>query len=351
MARLDAARSPLVAVLFAALLVVLWALRSVLMLVGFAALLAFALDPLVSGLQHLSRGRVSRGVAAGLVVLALVALGAWAAVIGVPRVVHELGRFVERAPLSLDQALAAARAYAEHQGLEAWLGPLGGASPMHASELLATAGRTLLGQVGKVLGSLGALVGIALVPMLAFYQLAEREAVEASVLRFVPEALWPRAQTLIAAVDRALRSYVRGQGVVCLTMGVLVGVALALWGFPVAALLGVIVALAEVVPILGFWLASLAIALAGYSVEPGLALWGFVTYLGLNQLVGLLVTPRVMGRHMKLHPFLVIVSILAGGTLLGPAGAVLALPITAALQSVVAELTASRGRAIPEEDA
>ena len=74
-----------------------------------------------------------------------------------------------------------------------------------------------------------------------------------------------------------------------------------------------------------------------WSVSPASAAWAFLAYLALNQLVGVFVTPRVMGRHMRMHPFVVTVSILSGGILLGAAGAILALPLAAALQSVISE--------------
>ncbi|HTR98048.1 MAG TPA: AI-2E family transporter [Candidatus Acidoferrales bacterium] len=335
----DSARTALFMVLFAMVAWLLWELREVLLLVGFSAVLAFALDPLVSALERVKTpwGPVRRGIAAALVVLAIVALGAWALMMVLPQLARELSRFVAGAPASLERLLAALRAFAISRGAGAWLGPLGGDDPMSAAELLRQVGVAVLGFVGRSFGSIGHVVGLALIPVLAFWLLAEREAVERSALDFIPEGVRPRVAQVIKAIDRALRSYVRGQSIVCATMGVLVGLALWLLHVPVPALLGTVVAIAEVVPILGFWTASLAIVLAGWAASPEQALWGWLAYLAVNQGVSLLVTPRVMGRHMKLHPFVVIVSILSGGALLGAAGAVLALPLAAAVQSVVSE--------------
>ena len=106
-----------------------------------------------------------------------------------------------------------------------------------------------------------------------------------------------------------------------------------------------VVGVVEVIPILGFWIASIAIVLAGWSVSPATAAWAFLAYLTLNQLVGWLVTPRVMGRHLRMHPFIVTVSILSGGVLLGAAGAILALPLAAALQSLISEFAPRSRRA------
>jgi predicted PurR-regulated permease PerM len=267
----------------------------------------------------------------------IVMLGTWALMVALPQLAHELSRFVQGAPASLERLLAAVRAFAASRGAGAWLGPLGGEEPMSASDLLRSAGGALVTAVGRSFGSLGHIIGLALVPMLAFWLLAEREAVQRSALEFIPEDARPRVRQVLVAIDRALRSYVRGQSIVCVTMGMLVGIALALLRVPVPALLGTLVAVAEVIPIIGFWSASMAIVLAGWAASPEQALWGWLAYVVINQGISLLVTPRVMGRHMKLHPFVVIVSILSGGTLLGAAGAVLALPIAAAVQSLVSE--------------
>src|SRR5262249_28787199 len=141
------------------------------------------------------------------------------------------------------------------------------------------------------------------------------------------------------AVDRALRSYVRGQAVVVLTMGTLVGIVLAVLGFRLALLLGVLAGLGELIPYLGFTVAPLSIRLAGISGGPTHALAGVAGYVAVNWTVGTFITPRVMGRHLKMHPFVVTVSVLSGVEVLGAPGAVLALPAAAVIQSLVAELT------------
>jgi len=175
-------------------------------------------------------------------------------------------------------------------------------------------------------------------PLLAFYLLAERADVQRSIARFIPPVFRSRAARLGRAVDRALRSYVRGQAIVCLVMGTAVGAALVALRFPFALILGILVGFGEVVPYLGFLTAAVAIVLTGFSIDPLHAVLGLVVYAVINNLVGTFITPRVMGRYLEMHPFVVTVSVLAGGRLLGPAGAVLALPVAAVVQSVVAEL-------------
>ena len=338
----DALRTAAFTVLLLVVVAVLWALRDVLMLVGYAAVLAFALEPLVARLASLRvRGAgVSRPFAAALVMIVLVGLGLWMLVRVVPQVVAELGGFVERAPENLSRLQAWVDAWASARGWHVFGDP----GSFDAAALLRTSGGTLLRTIGGGLGNLGGLVGLALVPILAFYLMTERDAVEGSALGFVPEGARPRVRQALRAVDRALRSYVRGQTIVCATIGLASWLAFWALGLPASLLLGLVVGLAEAIPILGFWIASVAIVLAGWSVAPATAAWAFLVYLALNQLVGVLVTPRVMGRHMRMHPFVVTVSILSGGALLGAAGAILALPLAAALQSLISEFAPKRTR-------
>jgi predicted PurR-regulated permease PerM len=128
-------------------------------------------------------------------------------------------------------------------------------------------------------------------------------------------------------------------------MGTVVGAALALMHHPAALLLGVLVGVSEVIPFLGPVVAAIAILLAGATVSLLQGILGVGAYALLNWIVGTFVTPRVMSRYLKMHPFVVTVSVLAGARLLGPAGALLALPCAAVIQTVMAEIAPATGEA------
>jgi predicted PurR-regulated permease PerM len=341
----ESSRPYLVAVVGVALLFILWTLRSVAILVALAFMLAYLLEPLVAALHRmpLPRGwRLPRAAASAIVILGMGAAGGWALALALPRFGAEVGGFLQDVPANVASLVAHTREWAAARGLSPYVEPALDQLKLGGPELVQSAGKNVLGWAGQRIAGLGQLLGLALLPVLAFYLLAEAEAVQASALRFVPAGAVPRVQRLFAAADRALRSYVRGQTIVCLTMGVLVGSALALLGFPLALLLGVIVGVAELLPYIGFWIAALTIGFTGYGVNPALSLLGIAAYAVINNLVGTFITPRVMGRHLEMHPFLVTVSVLAGGQLLGPAGVVLALPGAAVIQSVVSELAPAR---------
>jgi predicted PurR-regulated permease PerM len=327
-------------------LVLVWVLRDLVLLVGYSVLLAYALLPVVTAIERPfgRRGpRLQRGAAAAVVMLGLVSVVGWLLALAVPQLAAQAARFASGAPDTLTRLVQATRAYGAAHGLSAWLDPAIEDMRVNVSGLLENLVGTLAGWAGRRLGGLGQVLELALLPLLAFYLLAESAAVRLSALRFVPEDAHTQITRICGAVDRALRSYVRGQAIVCLVMGVVMGAALALLGSPVALLLGLLVGFAELVPYLGFLVAAIAIALAGLSVDPIHALAGVATYIAINWLIGAFVTPRVMGRYLKMHPFIVTVSILAGAQIFGPAGALLALPGAAMIQAVVGELASPAG--------
>jgi predicted PurR-regulated permease PerM len=334
--------------------VVVWVLRDLALLVGYAVLLAYALLPIVKAIERVRdpRGRhLPRGVVAGCVMLTLVAVVGWLVALAVPRIAAEAAHFASNVPEAMSRVVQNLRVYAAQRGLSAWVDPAIEGLGVDSSGLVQNLGGALAQATARLFGGIGHLLGFALLPLLAFYLLAESEAVQASALRFVPEEARTEITRLGGAVDRALGSYVRGQAIVCLVTGTAVGVALSLMHYPVALLLGLLAGTAELIPYLGFMVTAIAIGLAGSSVSPLQAMLGLAAYIGLNWAIGTFVTPRVMGRYLKMHPFVVTVSVLAGAQLMGPAGALLALPGAAVLQAVIGELAPVPSRAAKSKSA
>jgi len=315
-----------------------WMLRDIVILMGFAALIAYALDPIVSLAQRprLAGHALPRPFASGAVIVVLGIIAGWSLAAAIPRLASDLERFAQAAPGLVARLEQEGRRFADSHGWGGLFADQAGAGGT-ASLVSRAAQQWSMQLVGGAVGSLGRVVGLLLLPVLAFYLLAEREAVRASALNFVPAELRPQAERVLNAVDPALRAYVRGQSLVCLLMGTLTAIALRLLGFPLVLLLGVTVGLAEVIPFLGFWIAASAIALEGYTRGPGMALLGLAAYVVINNLMGYFITPRLLGREVKMHPFYVTVSVLGGGALLGPTGVILALPAAAMIQAVIRE--------------
>jgi len=333
-------RQSLLTVAMLLLVWVAWMLRDLLMLLAFAALLTYALDPVVSWLKRmrLPGGRpLPRGFAHAAVILLLMLTAGATLAEGVPRLLHQLVRFVEAAPGTIASIEQGLRAFVAAHGWNAALEAAEANSSSTASSVLAAAQGGLAKILGNWLGSLGGLASVILLPLFTFYMLVDHDAARSSVLGLFTAERLPQAVRFLDALDRALRAYVRGQALVCLVDGAAVAILLQLLGFPVALLLGVVAGVGQIVPILGFWIAAAAIGLEGYSKSPGLAVAGTVAYAILDNLMGTFVSPRLLGRQVKLHPLIVNLSVIGGGILLGPAGAILALPAAAIAKSLLDE--------------
>ncbi len=324
-----------------ALGLMLWALPDVVVLVGFSVLLAYALLPAVALLERVPLGRdrkLSRGAASAIVMLALVGVVGWLLALAIPRLGAEAAQFAAVAPGTLRRLLDAVEGWAAARGYGDVVGPAIAQARADLPGLVPQFGGTLARWTGRLVGGVGSLLGFALVPLLAFYLLADSAAVQSSALRFVPGELRPELQRVGESVNRALLSYVRGQAVVCMVTGAAAALVLALLQFPAALLLGVLAGLAQVIPYLGFTVTLVTIALVGLSLDPFHALLGAALYFAVDWVTGTFITPRVMERYLKMHPFVVTVSVIVGARLLGPAGALLALPGAAVLQALIASL-------------
>ena len=143
---------------------------------------------------------------------------------------------------------------------------------------------------------------------------------------------------LIVRMEQAVASYVKGQLFLSLIIGVSVGLGLWILGlvglFPngekYAAAFGAWAAVTELIPYIGPWLGAIPPVLYALVQNPLSALWVALLFLGVQQLEGHVVVPKVMGRSLRLHPLLVIFGLLAGGEIYGFAGILVALPLLAA---------------------
>ena len=152
--------------------------------------------------------------------------------------------------------------------------------------------------------------------------------------RFPPR---PGEDPLLLTMERSLISYVRGQALLSLIIGLSAGIGIwalgALGLFPngqqYALLFGAWVALTEVIPYLGPWLGAIPPLIFALVEHPLSAVWVALLFLGIHQIEGHVVVPNVMGNALRLHPLLVIFGLAAGWEIYGLAGALTALPLLA----------------------
>lgn len=202
---------------------------------------------------------------------------------------------------------------------------------------------TLLKQsIGGFLGVTGFLLSLVMVPIYLFFLLKESPAIERRWREYLPLRNSPLKDEVAAAlsqINNYVIAYFRGQLLVCLIDGLLIGTALFCVGLNFAPLIGLLVVVLTMIPYLGIilcWIPAVLIAAAQWGdwTHP-LIITG--VFLIVQNLEAIFIAPRIVGNSMGLHPMTVIVSIFIWGLLIGGLlGPILAVPLTATVKVLLA---------------
>lgn len=307
----------------------LWYLESVLLpfLVGGA--LAYFLDPVADRLERLGMSRVGATVvitltaalAAVLVVLAVIPQliqQLTALINSAPEISHKLQTLlIERFPELTDSTSTIRQTLAQM-----------------AATIQAKGGELAQGLISQALGVIGWLVFILVVPVVAFYLLLDWDHLVARVDALLPRDHAPVIRRLACEIDAVLAAFVRGQLTVGLLLGSYYAVALMLAGLQFGLVVGAIAGAITFIPYVG--------ALVGGGLAIGLALFQFwgdwfavvtvVVIFAIGQFMeGNVLTPKLVGKSVGLHPVWLLFALSSFGTLFGFAGMLVAVPVTAAL--------------------
>lgn len=196
--------------------------------------------------------------------------------------------------------------------------------------------------VGSSLGLAGQLLGwlvmVAIVLTLAFFVLLEGPALRVGVLSLIPPPHRPLIGEQIDPITMKLGGYVQGMALSIAVLAVYQVLVLSALGLPLALALGLTSALLAIVPMVGGVLGVIPPALVALSVSWKAALWALLLgYLG-HFLVANFVMPIVFARSVKLSPLMITLALLVGGEAMGTFGALVAVPVAAAIQVLVQNL-------------
>lgn len=302
--------------------------RSVLELIGLALFIAAGLDPVVS---WLTRRRVPRWAAVVIVLLALAgAIGGFIAA-AIPPLAAQTSNLISALP-HYAQAL---------QNHNSELGRLNARYHLqqHLSHLLATRGSAL---VGGVLGAgelvLGTLTSTLVVIVLVVYFLAGMLRIKQFFYRLAPGSRRARVILLGDEIFTKVGGFVLGN----VATSVITGLGTYLWmlafGIPYPILLALFVALLDLIPVIGSTIGGAVVSLVALTVSLPVAIATLAFYIGYRLVEDYLLTPRIIGSTVKVPAVVSVVAVLVGGALLGIVGALVAIPVAAALRLLLEEI-------------
>jgi predicted PurR-regulated permease PerM len=311
-----------------ATLVALWLLARPITLLVIAIIIAQALTPLVTRLDRW----VSRGIAVVIVYLALLLAVGGIGWLVIPPLIAEGETLVVNAPALMDES-------------RAWLDDIDPAS----ADRISTAATSVLDRFSDVLISLpftlfSSVIDVVLVVFMSVYWLLATPALLRFALSLFPEERRPRAGSILGAMGQTMGGYVRATAINGVIIGVMTYVGLLVIGVEYMLVLAVLSGLGEFLPVIGPILAATPAIAVALLDSPQQAVIVTIFFILLQQLESNLLVPFIMRSQADVPPLLSVFAVLAGSTLSGILGAVVAIPIAGALRILVVRVFAPAER-------
>lgn len=333
-------------VLVAALMWVASQIRIIWLPLVFAGGLVVLLDPIVRALHRIGIPRVL-GVLFGFMVVGAV-LAATGFLV-VPAVRAQAAEFGTALPTLYDQLVATLRQVGDRFGID--LGPVWTSQTIRdwiADPANQTSLQDLIGGFGSGAGRLlrgitevVAVLGLA--PIFAFYLLLDLPRTRSLLLDVTPHSIRDEVAYVSRQMGSALGAFVRGQLLVAMFVGTLSSIALWVFDLPFWLIIGIATGLLNLIPLVGpFFGATLAATVALVEGRPGAAVFIVVVFTLIQQIDNHVITPMVQRTRVRLSPLVIVLSLLAGGSLAGLLGVVVAVPSVTLLRIGLGHLWRTR---------
>tara|TARA_R110002167_G_scaffold366284_2_gene594377 strand:+ start:106991 stop:108049 length:1059 start_codon:yes stop_codon:yes gene_type:complete len=312
-----------------AFLVALWFLGDVILPFVLGGAIAYVLDPIADRLQKL---HLSRIVSVAIITLVAALIFILLVLLVIPTLIQQTAALIDTAPALFNQ-LQTALTDRFPQLLDAdstirqQLITIGNSIQSKGGELVN-------GLLSSALGLINVVILLVVVPVVAFYLLLDWDNMTAKIDDMLPRDHAPVVRRLATQIDTTLASFIRGQGTVCLILGSYYAVALMLAGLNFGLVVGFVAGLISFIPYVG--------ALVGGVLAIGLALfqfWGNPLMIGLiagifavgQFLEGNILTPKLVGNSVGLHPVWLLFALSVFGSLFGFVGMLVAVPVAAVI--------------------
>lgn len=304
----------------------LWLVRSGLYPFIIALLLAYLLNPPVCYLE--TKG-LSRGLAITVVYVVLFAIVILGGTRLIPIFVRDLESFAKELPQILSKVEELFYLLQNHYHNSVL---------PHSMRIAIDDAILSLQQAGQgfvrdltdgIMGLIAHFIGLAITPILAFYFLHDWRQIKAGFIRLIP-CRWRHEYTLaLKDVDKVLSGVIRGQLTVAVIVGVLVSSGLYLFNLPFALLIGIAAGLLDVIPYFGAFIGATPAITLALLESPVLAVKVALLFFAIHQLESSIISPKILGESVGLHPITVIFFLFAGGELFGVIGMLLGVPVAA----------------------
>ncbi|WP_034743368.1 AI-2E family transporter [Halalkalibacter wakoensis] len=202
----------------------------------------------------------------------------------------------------------------------------------YLNNLVSNLGHNIASFIGFVAN---ALIIIVIIPFVLFYMLKEGEKAPNQLLRLLPEKRQNEGREVLKAMDVALSSYIQGQILVSICVGILAYIAFLIIGLDYPLVLALVAMFTNVIPFIGPWIGTIPAVIVGFLHSPLMALIVIIAVVIVQQIESNLISPQIMGRKLQIHPLTIIFLLLVASRFAGLLGLLIAVPTYAVCKVLV----------------
>jgi predicted PurR-regulated permease PerM len=325
-------------------------LATILTYVGAALFLALGLDPLVS---FLAKHGWPRWLSIVTVLVALLAAFVGLVFALIPVVIDQVSKLITVVQKDIAPSITKGTFWANVQHNYPWL-PVPNIESSYNAFIKGLNASTIFGGIFSTgIAIAGGIAGAVVVFILTLYFVASLGSIKRGLYQLVPASKRPGFIDIAEQITEAVGKYVMGQGALGLTNGILsflfLQLIFPLFGIPVdyAVLLAFIALLGSLIPLVGTISAAVVITLGVYAFNgyPSVLAVG-IYYLVYMQVEAYIISPRIMKTAVSVPGVVVVIAALAGGTLLGVLGALVAIPVAASILLIIKQVVIPRQNAL-----
>ncbi|WP_416197866.1 AI-2E family transporter [Sporanaerobacter sp.] len=198
--------------------------------------------------------------------------------------------------------------------------------------------------VDKIINMFSKIFIIAIIPIISFYFLKDKEFFKKKIYLIIPKSHRNEMINLFKEIDNMLGQFIRGRVIVAIFVGVSTTIALALLKINFAFIIGMLAGLADIIPYFGPIIGIIPAVFFAILESPIKALWVIIIFTIIQQIENDIITPKIVGESVGIHPVTVMLSLIIGGGFFGILGMVLAIPVVAILKIIYSHFVESRSR-------
>lgn len=295
----------------------------------FASIIAYLLNPIVAAMEKKGIRRIIGIIIVFLLLIALIAL-----IVGVliPKLIKDISVLVTNLPAYTENMQIYLRKLQD--------GYLNSNLPQSFKDVLndnlLVFQTMLLSALQKVadsiIGTFSELFNIVITPVLAFYMLKDSSYFKNQCVLLIPKSKRNRAIMLFRDIDNVFGQFIRGQIIVAALVGILTGIILVLIKVKYAVMLGAFAGISNIIPYFGPFIGIIPTIILALLDSPTKAIYAAGGFIIVQQIECSVLSPKIIGESVGIHPVYVILALIAGGKLMGIAGLIIAVPALAAIK-------------------